>query len=394
MRPILFFLLFLSLCTQAQKSPYLTKILAYKPAPGQFIDVKSYVTSGESTEAVNTQMVLDKLTERLAGKAGKSFVSLGAYGGYIVVGFDHPICNVKGDYDFKVYGNATYTPGFFPGSASGIGGSCEPGIVMVSKDVNGNGLPDDEWYELAGSEYNHPQTIQNYEITYYKPNPLNGNILWKDNQGNQDSVYRNSFHLQASYYPTWIKEDSLVFKGNRLPDNAVNMADSVGFEDKGDEFWVLKAFDWGYADNHANTREEAKFKIDWAVDAFGNSVDLDFIDFIKVYTGVNQSAGYTGEVSTEFAGIEDLHPPKDLTNSILKNERRLAAYPNPCRGTLYVEALCAQTACLLSPCGKIQRVFELKKGVNTLDLQNVCSGFYILKTEQENIKILLLGIDK
>ena len=30
-----------------------------------------------------------------------------------------------------------------------LGGSAEPGIVFVSKDVNGNGEPDDEWYELA-----------------------------------------------------------------------------------------------------------------------------------------------------------------------------------------------------------------------------------------------------
>ena len=40
---------------------------------------------------------------------------------------------------------------------------------MVSVDVNGNGLPDDEWYELAGSEYQKPSTIKNYEITYYRP---------------------------------------------------------------------------------------------------------------------------------------------------------------------------------------------------------------------------------
>ena len=30
--------------------------------------------------------------------------------------------------------------------------SNEPGIVWVMQDVNGNGLPDDEWYELRGSE--------------------------------------------------------------------------------------------------------------------------------------------------------------------------------------------------------------------------------------------------
>ncbi len=33
-----------------------------------------------------------------------------------------------------------------------------------------DGLPDDEWYEIAGSEYGHAKTVKNYEITYYKPN--------------------------------------------------------------------------------------------------------------------------------------------------------------------------------------------------------------------------------
>ena len=50
-----------------------------------------------------------------------------------------------------------------------LGESAEPGIVLVSKDTNGNGLEDDEWYELAGSEYNSPATTKNYTITYYRP---------------------------------------------------------------------------------------------------------------------------------------------------------------------------------------------------------------------------------
>ena len=44
--------------------------------------------------------------------------------------------NVPGEYDFKIYGNAYYdTFGTLTGK---LGGSSEPGIVLVSKDVNGN----------------------------------------------------------------------------------------------------------------------------------------------------------------------------------------------------------------------------------------------------------------
>lgn len=67
--------------------------------------------------------------------------------GYIIVGFDHSIPNSGNQYDFCVQGNA-------------FDGSSEPGIVWVMQDINGNGLPDDEWYELKGSEAGKEETIQ------------------------------------------------------------------------------------------------------------------------------------------------------------------------------------------------------------------------------------------
>ena len=77
-------------------------------------------------------------------------LGLGAFGGYVVVGFDRPIVNVPGEYDFKALGNA-------------FTNSSEPGIVMVCQDLNKNGQPDadEPWYELAGSEYNHAETVHN-----------------------------------------------------------------------------------------------------------------------------------------------------------------------------------------------------------------------------------------
>ena len=98
----------------------------------------------------------------------RTMVTLGGYGGYIVVGFDHTIVNRPGEYDFKILGNAFYANDN-PRPDAPLGGSSEPGIVMVSVDTNGNGVPDDEWYELAGSEYYKKETLKNYEITYYRP---------------------------------------------------------------------------------------------------------------------------------------------------------------------------------------------------------------------------------
>ena len=50
-----------------------------------------------------------------------------------------------------------------------------------------------------------------------------------------------------------------------------------------------------------------------AIDKYGNKADLKCIDFIKVYTGVNQVCVWIGESSTEFASAEDLHPDEPLS---------------------------------------------------------------------------------
>ena len=49
------------------------------------------------------------------------------------------------------------------------------------------------------------------------------------------------------------------------------------------------------------------FDIGWAVDKKGNKVYLPGVDFIRVYTGVNQYCGWLGETSTEITGAKDLH---------------------------------------------------------------------------------------
>ena len=283
-------------------SPYITRVYEYRPAPGQFVNELPEYSEGDTEESMR-----QKAEDCLAYNAG-TLVTLGGYGGYIVVGFDHTIVNRPGEYDFKVLGNAFYSTG----AAGGSGGSSEPGIVMVSADVNGNGIPDDAWYELAGSEYQKPSTIKNYEITYYRPDeaktPVPGTdpsitdstyVRWTDNQGGEGYLSKLTYHKQA-YYPQWLSGETLSFRGTRLADNAVD-------ESGNGSYYVLYAYDWGYADNHPNDSEKSNFKIDWAVDAEGNPVHLQGIDFIKIYTGVNQFNGWLGECSTEVAGVTDLH---------------------------------------------------------------------------------------
>lgn len=272
---------------------FANRVLAFTPAPSQYMNTSYTAYQPGFTE----QQVLQYATELIKDRYSCLF-SLGGFGGSITVGFDHTVPNVVGEYDFKIYGNAYYD--MYGTLLDQLGGSSEPGIVLVSKDANNNRLADDEWYELAGSEYNSPSTIKEYEITYYRPYPIDEEVKWTDNQGKEGSVHRNTFHTQ-SYYPAWMG-NQITFRGSRLADNAVN-------EPRPDmpEHWVGYCYDWGYADNHPNDKEQAKFKIDWAVDKEGNPVKLDGIDFVKIYTAVNQNCGWIGEASTEIQAIEDLH---------------------------------------------------------------------------------------
>lgn len=278
---------------QTGPSPYITKVLDYRPAPGQNINILPYYEPGDTQEDMNEKVL------KAIGNNHQGTISLGAYGGYVIVGFDHTIENKPGEKDFRVLGNA------FSSMIDSRGGSSEPGILMVAYDENGNGMPDDgEWYELAGSEYNKPETLKNYTITYDLNsigNTSSQYIPWKDSEGQNGYIQKIQFHNQP-YYPQWIETGKLTFSGTRLAPNAKD----IGVN--GSSYWVQYFYDWGYADNKPNDSDDSCFDIDWAVDAQGNKVSLPGIDFIKIYTGVNQYCGpMLGESSTEVSGIIDLH---------------------------------------------------------------------------------------
>ncbi len=262
--------------TVAGSSKYISKVFDYLPAPGQFVNE---ATLGSLAQA-----------QKLVGSIS-NMVSLGSFGGYVVFGFDHSVVNKDGS-DLAIYGNP-------------IGGTTplsEPGILMVSQDRNGNGLPDDEWFELAGSEYNNTSTIKNYEITYKNPKAF-ANVTWTDNQGRSGSVDVNNFH-KHNFYPEFApNQETLTFKGTLLKSTLGAVGSIV----------INNPFAWGYADSWSlgddyQTNRFNSFDISWAVNSAGKPVELKTIDFVKVYTAQNEKgSALTGEISTEFKGAVDLN---------------------------------------------------------------------------------------
>jgi hypothetical protein len=290
------FLCSLLLIAGFASAQFASKVVDYTPAPGQFTNAENIGTPTAANSIAGTN---------------KGMVSLGAFGGSVTVYFADGIKNDPANpygVDFTVYGNATLT-------------WSEPGIIQVMKDENHNGLPDDTWYEIAGSEHFWNSTNSTYAVTYQN-NGLNvaGDVRWADNQSATGVVPLNSFHQQP-YYPRadlfpLISADKYSLSGTRL-------TSPIDISVPGSVISNHKAF--GYADNTPVLSYTEKLPdnpytaivegsggdaidIGWAVDASKKLVTLDEIHFVRIYTGMNAVAGWLGEVSTEITGIRDVEP--------------------------------------------------------------------------------------
>jgi hypothetical protein len=250
-----------------------TTSFEFIPAPGQFTDYGPGSTADQARQDI--QNSLDQnATEYVAG--------LGAYGGYFITGFDHSVADLPGKADLSINGNQ-----FAQWS--------EPGIVWVMQDENGNGLPDDTWYELKGSETGKPATNERYAITYYKPSAPGQDVLWVDNIGGTGSVDYNQYHSQPYYFPMFINADSYTLTGTCLKSTMMigDLETSAGYA-------------WGYVDNYGDGTPNT-FRIEDAIKADGTPANLKYIDFVKVHTGMTGKGPSVGEISTESCAPFDLN---------------------------------------------------------------------------------------
>lgn len=387
-----------AVCAEAA-SPVHGKVFDYVPAPGQFVNVLPEWEEGDDAAAV-----AGKVFQYTA--VDESLISLGSWGGYVTVGFDKTVVNVSGKRDIYIEGNS-----FQGSSTTTVGGAAEPGVVLVAYDINRNGRPDDdEWFEIAGSEYRN--SVHGYEVTYFRPESDKDDIVWKDNMGNAGAVRKNPFNKNP-YWPQWLSDEpELTFKGVRLPDNAKN----EGTADN--PYFVLSRFDYGYADNYPNLDESgnrnqgAAIDIDWAVDKDGNAVKMPGVDFVRIYTGVNQNNGWIGECSTEVGRIMNAHTRMEGRDEVVDETVEmdgkvladfLAEYGGSSvartdndgvriyldhTGTLHF-SLREQTLVLIADqTGRICYSVVSEAGGNVLDISGYPAGLYIVKAGNSSLKIL------
>lgn len=265
--------------TQYQGEPQIIgdidRVFEYMPAPGQFVNLLPKYEKGDDKASMNAKC--------LKALQSGNMITLGGFGGYMTAGFNTTIHNLDGP-DFRIDGNA-------------YSGNAEPGVVWVSTDSNGNGLPDDTWYEIWGSEQREGRAISEYVITYSKPGAPDGDSPWTGSDNKTGSITHNMFHSQP-YYPEWYVGPSVSFTATLLPDN-------VTYENG---IYVMSSFGFGYVDNLPNNPENSSFDIDWAVNSDGSPAGLSGIDFIKIQNGVIGCNSTTGELSTEVTAIYNLNP--------------------------------------------------------------------------------------
>ena len=295
------FILLGFVCICFAQAQYIYEVPEYKPAPGQHINAAPWGLPGSAYSIIGTV---------------NGSLSLGAYGGYIVFRFENPVENHPDNpfgVDFSIFGNP-------------VPGASEPGIVYVMKDENGNGLPDDSWYVLAGSDHWFSSTILDYRVTYINPQQDTAtDVPWNDNMGNSGFIFANSIHTQP-YYP--LADSFPEIGADQYLLSGIHIMPVIDTSDPAFVKSAQRAF--GYADNRLRgsapytvpdnpyTLEKENsggdaFDIGWAIDSSGNYVDLDEIHFVKVQTGVMDNAGWLGEISTEITGAADVAPDPGIT---------------------------------------------------------------------------------
>lgn len=296
--------------SMAIADPFATTVVSYDPAPGQFVNNAAF---NDPTRALGPPSGVGT-----AAPNNASLVNVGGFGGSITLGFDHTITDDAANpfgLDFIVFGNAFW----LAGDANRRWAECAH--VEVSRDANGNSLPDDKWYLIPGSHITDPvgQTqSQTWDDNYGDATHPPANPAWwpagfvspfdttayRLPPGVFDvAVLENPNGLAAEVEGVWGYADHspTLLLGDLDADNVV---DDAGVTP--DEFYVVPDNPFAVGVTHGAGGGDG-FDIAWAIDAAsGTPANLTGIDFVRITNGVNFMAGALGEISAEIDAVADV----------------------------------------------------------------------------------------
>lgn len=325
-------------------SPFASRVVEYAPAPGQFVNDPNFndperalgPPSSGGTYAPNNESV----------------VTLGGFGGFIVLGFDHTVLdeplNPLG-LDAIVFSNAYW-----------VGGNpdrhwAECATIEISRDVNANGLADDEWFLIPGSHLAPPLSLTPHNwggglITYaYRlpASPFEALVVENPDAGTE---YEGIFGY-AEYSPSLFLGD--LDGDDEIDDHEIAAEDFYTVPDDPFEVGMTPGSGGGDA-----------FDIAWAVNPeTGEPANLDGFDFIRITTSVDFFHPTLGEKSSEIDAVADVkadpHGDADSDGDI---DLADVAALQTCTGMLYNVSLeCHQMAL------SIEEFIGLREAARLLD---------------------------
>lgn len=293
------------------ETPFATRVIDYSPAPGQWVNDFRFN---------NPSAALGQpFPGGLPSPDEFSLVSLGGFGGSIILAFDHTIqddlLNPFG-MDAIVFGNAFWV------SSNPNDHWAECATIEISLDVNGNGDADDRWYLIPGSHIPDP-TGQFLVVTWdddvaddtyppafdtWIPPGLSG--MWTTEAYELPGdlfgppVVTNpsldpgveGIIGYAEYSPTLLLGD--LDADNVVDDPTIPPEEFYTVPDDPLEVGMTPGSGGGDA-----------FDIAWAIHpATGKSANLPGFDFIRITTAVNVVFGALGEKSPEIDAVADVAP--------------------------------------------------------------------------------------
>jgi len=262
-------------------SPFATKILNYTPAEGQFVNDPQF---NDPTRALGSPIGGGTIIPD-----NTKLVTLGGFGGSITLGFDYPVyddpTNPQG-LDCIIFGNAHW-----------LGGDpearwAEAGIIEISRDTNQNGLPDDPWYLIPGSDITDPIN-QRYEGYFILPDIPYADPPIINLETDQTESYWGYTDMTPTLRLGDLNADNTIDDPDIEPENFYTIPD--------DPFIIGITPGSGGGD---------AFDIAWAIDPDTlQPANLNAFDFIRITTGTYSYGRWFGEVSTEIGAIAAVTQP-------------------------------------------------------------------------------------
>ncbi len=216
-----------------------------------------------------------------------SLACLGVQGGSITLEFNTPVTNDPRNpmgLDCIVYGNAC-----FAGGDAGVKWQ-EPALIEISEDKNGNGLPDDVWFLIPGSE-----------DFRYAPSPDRTEPPGETNDTDPENIMAGTIENP-------------------------NLLDADPGNDTDEYYWgyaELNPTMRKYLDNYVRPDDPFHvgidprsgggdaFDIEWAVDQDGNAADIEQFHFIRFRAFIDREYGTLGYATPEIDAVADVAPDVD-----------------------------------------------------------------------------------